>query len=74
MDFEIYSLSSIKPINEIGMHSNGIYQPFRLEKTEEVTEKIIPAPEGIGFLCELLGIGVDNKNLLKKGNNKLIRT
>ena len=73
MIFEIDCLSSINPINEIGKQTKGTYQPYKEEKIVEINEKIIPAPDGKGFICELLRFGEHNKYLLNKGNKEFIR-
>ena len=64
---EIDFISSINPIHDKGKLVKGIYQPNIEQRIEDVNEKMIPAPVGIGFLCELLATGLYNKYLLKIG-------
>lgn len=64
---EIDFISSINPIHDKGKLIKGIYQPNIEQKIADENEKMIPAPVGIGFLCELLATGLYNKYFLKNG-------
>ena len=68
---DIPNKSSKNPTIDRGNANNGKVIPKK-EETKQLTKtKEIPPPEGIGFICELLSLGITRNFLDKKGIKRI---